>query len=85
MSGRSGAVTYSERIAIRRELVLSVLTRRPGLTAREIEAELPELSFGVLGPYNDLAWLREHGEVQSIAVTTRTVLWHLVTPEASDG
>lgn len=77
--------SYHERVAMRREVVLAVVRRRPGLTTSQIEDDAQEggaywLRFGVLGPYNDLKALQAAGLVEAIHVNRRTVLWTPVPP-----
>ena len=71
--------TYHERIAMRRELVLAVVHRLPGLTAAQIEDELEDVAgivrWGYLGPYNDLRWLERRRLLERICVSSRTILW----------
>lgn len=83
MSTASTRATYHERIAMRREAVLAVVLRRPGVTTSEVRAELnaePGIWFGYNAPCDDLRWLERRGKVQSIKVSRATILWHPPTP-----
>jgi hypothetical protein len=70
----TGRASYADRIAMRRELVLSVVRRRPGLTIREIAEETyPQAWIGSVG--GDLDQLKRGNLVEPIHITSRTVLW----------